>query len=222
MGAFRTALILSLDRVFMSVLLFLHVLLYGCKSWILSNTLTTSLEKLQSEIGRRILGLSNHHADLAPIIELHLPSIKACILIQKLTFLGRFLSSNGDELSARVLCTLSYATCRRTPHSWILLPFCLLSIVLHYLLSRRSFGMLTAVNGKHKLYPLDMCIHVFVNTVNNIIPCIQGVPCSRTGGLIILHEYYTPTYVRVGTWHRKLVRQLCLWQMVPSATCILL
>ncbi len=41
------------------------VLLYGCETWILTPPLITNLGKFQSEIGRRILYLSKHHADLA-------------------------------------------------------------------------------------------------------------------------------------------------------------
>ena len=48
------------------------VLLYGCETWILTPILMTKLEKFQAEIGRRLLGLSRHHADL---IGLHVPSM---------------------------------------------------------------------------------------------------------------------------------------------------
>ena len=64
------------------------VLLYGCETWILTPALLSKLEKLQSEIGKQILKLSKYHADLAPIIGLHLPSIKAHIVLQKISFLA--------------------------------------------------------------------------------------------------------------------------------------
>ena len=70
-------------------------------------TLISKLEKLQSEIGKRILKLSKFHADLAPIIGLHLPSIKALIAIRKLRFLAKLLKSEQDDLASRVFRTLS-------------------------------------------------------------------------------------------------------------------
>ena len=83
------------------------VLLYGCETWILTSPLLNKLEKFQSGIGRRILKLSKHHADLAPIIGLHLPSMKVRILLRKLHFLAKLLESEEDDLSSRVFRTLS-------------------------------------------------------------------------------------------------------------------
>ena len=83
------------------------ILLYGCETWILTPALLSKLEKLQSEIGKRILKLSKFHADLAPIIGLHLPSIKARIAIRKLRFLTKLLKSEQDDLASRVFRTLS-------------------------------------------------------------------------------------------------------------------
>ena len=83
------------------------VLLYGCEMWILTPTLVAKLEKFQSEIGRRILGLSKHHADLAPLIGLHLPSMKARILLRKLNLLAKLSSSNDNTLSVRTFRTFA-------------------------------------------------------------------------------------------------------------------
>ena len=83
------------------------VLLYGCETWILTPTLMTKLEKFQSEIGRRILGLSRYHVDLAPLIGLHLPSMMARVLFRKLNFLAKLLTSYEDTQSARTFRTLA-------------------------------------------------------------------------------------------------------------------
>ena len=80
--------------------IFVIPVLYGCEMWILTPSLVTKLEKFQSEIGRRILCLSKHHADLAPLIGLHLPSMKAHILLRKLNLLAKLLSSTDNTLSA--------------------------------------------------------------------------------------------------------------------------
>ena len=65
------------------------------------------LEKFQSEIGKRILRLSKYHNNLAPLIGLHLPSIKVRVLLRKLSFLAKLLERNDQSISARVLRTLS-------------------------------------------------------------------------------------------------------------------
>ena len=65
------------------------------------------LEKFQAEIGRRILCLTRFHADLAPIIGLHLPSMKVRILLRKLKFLARLLSTTNNTQSARTFRTLA-------------------------------------------------------------------------------------------------------------------
>ena len=83
------------------------ILLYGCETWILTPALTTKLKKFQSEIGKRILRLSKYHSDLAPLVGLRVPSIKARVLLRKLTFLAKLLESEDDHVSTRVFRTLS-------------------------------------------------------------------------------------------------------------------
>ena len=89
-----------------------------------TNRSRRALEIFQSEIGRRILKFSlvnqtsiliyetilklgKYHNDLAPIIGLHLPSIKARILLRKLCFLSKLLENEDDEMSSRLFRTLS-------------------------------------------------------------------------------------------------------------------
>ena len=83
------------------------ILLCGCETWILTPVLLAKIEKLQSEIGNRILKLSKFYADLAPIIGLHLPSIKARIVIRKIDFLAKLQDSERDDLASHVFRTLS-------------------------------------------------------------------------------------------------------------------
>ena len=83
------------------------ILLYGCETWFLTPALTTKLEKFQSEIGKRIVRLSKYHSDLAPLVGFCLPSIKARVLLRKLTFLAKLLESKDDHISTRVFRTLS-------------------------------------------------------------------------------------------------------------------
>ena len=64
----------------------LPVLLYGCENWLLSDSDYLKLERFQTEIGRRILRLGSFHANEA-VLGLDLPSMKARIFIQKLSYI---------------------------------------------------------------------------------------------------------------------------------------
>ena len=81
-------------------------MLFGCKTWILTESHISSLESFQAEIGKRILGLSKHHSNLFTLIGLHWPSVRCRILIRKLGFLAKLLSSD-DKLSSQVFRTLA-------------------------------------------------------------------------------------------------------------------
>ena len=71
-------------------------LLHGCETRILTDALVS---KIPSEVGKRILKLGKYHNDLVPIISLHLPSIKARILLRK-RFLSKLLESEEDDMSS--------------------------------------------------------------------------------------------------------------------------
>ena len=77
------------------------VALYGCEIWLLDSTCLSLLESFQCEIGRRILQLSKHHSNNVVRIGLHWPSVGTCILLRKLAFLGKLLSSSDDTMSTR-------------------------------------------------------------------------------------------------------------------------
>ena len=79
----------SLDVVYSKLLLFLPCCMYGCETWILSDSHYGILETFEAEIGKHILGISKHHSNTSVLIGLHLPSIKARILILKLSFFGK-------------------------------------------------------------------------------------------------------------------------------------
>ena len=81
-------------------------MLYGCEIWILSESHLHILESFQAEIGKRILGISKYHTNTSTLIGLHWPSVKARILIRKLTFLAKLLEED-DSLSSQVFRTLA-------------------------------------------------------------------------------------------------------------------
>ena len=81
-------------------------LLYGCETWILSESHLHILESFQAEIGKRILGISKYHSNIGTRIGLHWPSVKARILCRKLTFLAKLLEED-DCLSSHVFRTLA-------------------------------------------------------------------------------------------------------------------
>ena len=64
------------------------------------------LESFQAVIGKRILGISKYHSNTSTLIGLHWPSVKARILLLKLTFLAKVLERD-DVLSPHVLRTLA-------------------------------------------------------------------------------------------------------------------
>ena len=82
-------------------------MLYGCETWILSDSHFSTLESFQAEIGKRILGISKYHSNISVLIGLHWPSIKARILIWKLTFLAKLLEKSDGGLSGQVFRTLA-------------------------------------------------------------------------------------------------------------------
>ena len=85
----------------------LPILLYGCENWVLTESLLSTLEKFQVEIGRRILRLSKFHSDLCVFIALRWPRMRVYILLRKLTFLVKQLQPTSDSLSSRVFYTLA-------------------------------------------------------------------------------------------------------------------
>ena len=81
-------------------------MLYGCETWILSESHFDILESFQAEIGKRILGVSKYYSNTSTLIGLHWPSVKARVLIRKLTFLAKLLERD-DVLSSCVFRTLA-------------------------------------------------------------------------------------------------------------------
>ena len=79
--------------------------LYGCETWILSESHVHTLESFQAKIGKRILGISKCHYNISTLIGLPWPSVKARILCRKLTFLEKLLVD--DCVSSQVLQTLA-------------------------------------------------------------------------------------------------------------------
>lgn len=71
-------------------------LLYSCETWILNSRCLKALESFQCEIGRRILRLPKFYSNNAVRIGLHWPTVSTCILLRKLSFLAKLLSSNND------------------------------------------------------------------------------------------------------------------------------
>ena len=68
------------------------VCLYGSENWLLTGPLLLTLEAFQAEIGKRILKLPKHFANLCPLVFLDWPTMRYRILIQKLSFINRFVN----------------------------------------------------------------------------------------------------------------------------------
>ncbi len=83
------------------------ILLYGCETWLLDSSSSSKLEKFQSEIGRRILHLPKNHSGKVVRLGLHWPSMSTRILIRKLTFLAKLLTTPNDSISKRIFSSLA-------------------------------------------------------------------------------------------------------------------
>ena len=82
------------------------VCLYGSENWLLTDPMLVTLETFQAEMGKRILNLSKHYANLCPLIFLNWPTMRYRILIQKLSFLHRLLNSDQSTISVKVFNSL--------------------------------------------------------------------------------------------------------------------
>ena len=83
------------------------ILLYGSETWLLDSSAIKALENFQCEIGRRILRLPKHHSKTVVRLGLQWPSVSTRILIRKLTFLAKLLSSTDDKISDRIFTSLA-------------------------------------------------------------------------------------------------------------------
>ena len=83
------------------------ILLYGSETWLLDSSTIKVLESFQCEIGRRILRLPKHHSKTVVRLGLQWPSVSTRILIRKLTFLAKLLSSTDDKISGRIFTSLA-------------------------------------------------------------------------------------------------------------------
>ena len=84
----------------------LPCLLYGAESWLLNPTLMQKLESFQAELAKRILRLPRCTSSNTALIALQWPSMRARVLIIKLSFLLKIINSDRS-LSARVFRSLT-------------------------------------------------------------------------------------------------------------------
>ena len=79
------------------------VLLFGAESWYLTDSVLDDLECFQCTLGRRILKLSRFHSNTSVLIGLDWPSVRARVLIRKLSYLTRVFVADNDKLSSQIL-----------------------------------------------------------------------------------------------------------------------
>lgn len=82
------------------------VCLYGSENWLLTGPMLLTLEAFQAELGKRILKLPKHFANLCPLVFLDWPTMRYRILIQKLSFLYRLIHSCKSTISVKVFNSL--------------------------------------------------------------------------------------------------------------------
>ena len=90
---------------------FMPVLLFGCKNWVLTDSMLHQLESFQGEIRRRILKLTRHHSILSTCLALRWPSVTARIFISKLGLLSK-LSERGDSIGGQIFSGLPHESLR--------------------------------------------------------------------------------------------------------------
>ena len=101
MGAFQGSLNpLSARSIYESCVL--SILLYGSETWLLDSTTIAMLDRFQIEIGRRILWLPSFVLNSVVRLCLCWPSMTSRILIRKLTYLAKLLSSNKRSISSDI------------------------------------------------------------------------------------------------------------------------
>ena len=83
----------------------LPVLMYGCENWILSRDDIELLEAFQGEMGKRILKLPKYLSNTAAVTALDWPSMRARLLVRKLSFLKRV--TQADTLVGGVVRAFS-------------------------------------------------------------------------------------------------------------------
>ena len=75
------------------------VLLYGCESWTITDSILDQLERFQCEIGKRTLRVTRHFWQLKCITSSWFPTMQARITATKLSYLLKVVSSYQDMLS---------------------------------------------------------------------------------------------------------------------------
>ena len=83
------------------------IALYGCELWYLTEQSIDTLERFQNEIGNRILRLPKFFSGKTTWFGLDMPSTVAWILICKLLYLYRLLTTQYDNVAARIVTTLT-------------------------------------------------------------------------------------------------------------------
>ena len=86
-------------------------------------------------MGKKILGIPKHHANLCPLIALGWPSMRLRILKRKLMFLLRLTRPDNSSISAKSLldcqgewCRTSHSTAMQTPGAQLQHQLHLLSV----------------------------------------------------------------------------------------------
>ena len=82
------------------------ILMYSCENWIVSEELLRRLESFQEQMGKRILGVPWRASNTAVGTVMGSPSMRARVLIRKLSFLQRLVLGDGSKLGSRMFRSL--------------------------------------------------------------------------------------------------------------------
>ena len=93
----------------------LPILLYGSETWLLDSTTIAMLDRFQIEIGRHIFQLPSFASNSVVCLCLCCPCMTSRILIRKLTYLAKLLTSRSDKRS--ISCDIFSLICYDIWHS---------------------------------------------------------------------------------------------------------
>ena len=80
----------------------LPICLYGCENWLLTDQLLKPLEDFQAEVGKKILNLPKHHANVSVLVALGWPTMRLRILNRKLSSLWKLMNPQYRSISSDI------------------------------------------------------------------------------------------------------------------------
>ena len=82
------------------------VLLYSCENWVLTEQLISHLETFQGELAKRNPELPRWASNMAANAVMGWTTVRARVVVQKLSFLHRLVSAERESVGSRALVSM--------------------------------------------------------------------------------------------------------------------